>query len=323
MLHENELISTADKDRFVIVDGHALIYRAYHGFPGLTDQAGMLVNAVYGFTRILLTAIREFEPEYIAVAFDSKGKTLRAQEYEEYKAHRKPMPDDLRPQIPIIKEIVTALNIPQFEQSGIEADDLIGTIATQLYKKEHHDDLITTIVTGDKDLFQLVNVLVRVWLPPRGKVLAKEYDSQAVEEKMGVTPRQIIDLKALMGDSSDNIPGVKGVGAKTATKLIQAYETLEGVYTELDSVLESGEKHPIIKGALLKRLKQDRENAYLSQKLATIDCCVELDFNLEKCRVSEFDKTKVIEIFDSLGFKSLIPSIPQDSFETSVQEALF
>lgn len=323
MSDHSTLISTADIDRFIIVDGHALIYRAYHGFPGLTDKTGMLVNAVYGFTRILLTAINEFDPTYIAVAFDSKGPTLRSQEFEDYKAHRKPMPDDLIPQIPVIKKIVTALNIPQFEQSGVEADDLIGTIATQLYKEEHRDDLITTIVTGDKDLFQLVNGLVRVWLPPRGRVLAKEYDEQGVAEKMGVTPAQIVDLKALMGDPSDNIPGVKGVGAKTATRLIQEFDTLDGVYQELDTVESSGKKHQTIKGSLMKKLKIDRDNAYLSQKLATIDCDVDIDFNLEKCRVSEFDKTKVVDLFIELDFKSLLPLIPTDAFEQSVQAALF
>ncbi len=320
------LDSRAVRDRFVIVDGHALIYRAYHAFPGLTDSNGMLVNAVYGFARILLTAIRDQEPTHIALAFDSKEKTNRAKEYAAYKAHRPEMPDDLKPQISLCKQVVSALNIPQFEKPGFEADDLIGTISQRVCAETDSGQCpLTVIVTGDKDLFQLVDDNVLVWLPGRGKKsVDTEYDADGVKSKMGVRPDQVVDMKALMGDASDNIPGVKGIGEKTAVKLLSEFETLEQLYERVEYLEQDPEeKDELIKGAVLKKLISDKEQAFMSQTLATVLRDVEIDFHIEKCTVSDYDKTKVVNLFEELGFKSLLRLLPKDSFEAGVQSALF
>jgi len=315
----------ATQDRFMIIDGHALIYRAYHAFPGLTDPNGILVNAVYGFSRILLTAIREQEPKFIVLAFDTKEKTNRAKEYEEYKAHRAPMPDDLIPQIAICKKVVEALSIPRFELAGFEADDLIGTLARKISQEKNDNGIMTVIVTGDKDMFQLVNDTVHVWLPGRGsKSVDTEYDAHGVFIKMGVRPNQIVDLKALMGDASDNIPGVKGIGQKTAVKLLQQFDSLEKLYERLDFMQANPEeKDDLLKGSVLQKLLAEKATAFVSQKLATILTAVEVDFDISQCRVNDYDKTKVADLFMELGFKSLITLLPKDLFESGVQDALF
>lgn len=311
----------SSQKRFLLIDGHGLIYRAYHAFPPLSTKDGVLINAVYGFSRIVLTAIRDEEPEYIAVAFDHKKPTLRAQAYKEYKAHRPEMPDDLKPQIGLVKQVVETLNIPNFELEGYEADDLIGTITKQLLSEP---DLKTIIVTGDKDMFQLVDDQTHVWMPARGKYGEDtEYDDQKVFEKMGVYPNQIVDLKALMGDTSDNIPGVKGIGPKTAAQLIQTYKNLDAIYARVAEVTETGDKDLLIKAGTLEKLKNDKENAYLSRDLATINREAPIIFELSPCKVTDYDKAKVVDLFNSLDFKSLIDLLPSDSFETGVQNALF
>jgi DNA polymerase-1 len=304
---------------FLLVDAHALIYRAYYALPNLTDPQGHLVNAAYGFTRMFLTAINHFEPEYSAVCFDHKGETLRKKQYEAYKAQRAKMPDDLIPQIALVKDLVDALNVPRFELEGYEADDLIGTINRQV---EHLDNsLLTEIVTGDQDMFQLVDNDTHIWMPARGRQQGDmEYDQTLVEKKMQISPNQVVDFKALSGDASDNIPGIKGIGKKTATKLINRFENLEKIYEFLE---KNPEGDDLIKGALLKRLKEGKESAFLSQDLATISTEVNIDFVLEACRVTAYDKTKTIQLLNKLGFKSLIKLLPTDAFENSVQEALF
>jgi DNA polymerase I len=312
-----------EHEYFLIVDGHALIYRAYHAFPGLTNKHGQLVNAVYGFARILLTAIRDFRPLYVTVAFDHPLPTFRHQAFENYKAHRPEMPDDLKSQIAIVKQVVTALNIPQFEVPGYEADDLIGTVARQaaeLVINRRQPHLMTLIVTGDRDAFQLVNEYVHVWMPARGKgQLDTEYDAEGVKTKMGVTPEQIIDLKALMGDASDNIPGVRGIGEKTAVKLIQELGSLEGVYQALANNKATG----VIKPKAQEMLMTDKDSAYLSKDLATINTQAPITLELEKCRVTGYDKQTAISLFEELDFKSLISLLPIDEFEMGIQDALF
>jgi DNA polymerase I len=319
-------------NRFLILDGHAIIYRAYHAFPDLTDSTGQLTNAIYGFSRILLKSINDFQPEYIAVAFDHReGKSKRVKSFEAYKAHRKPMPDDLIPQIPIIKQVVESFNIPQFELSGFEADDILGTIAKIMAKdnaeKSEKERVLTTIVTGDKDILQLVDdTNTHVFIPGRGRFTQDvEYNEALVLDKMKVRANQIIDLKALMGDPSDNIPGVKGVGAKTATKLINEFEDLSKVYEKVAELEKSGEAkgHPVLKGAILKKMIAEREMAFLSQELATILLDAPVDFSLEKCVVRDYSKDKVAEFFDRYNFTSLKRMLPKDKFEISVQEALF
>lgn len=312
------------RDRLILVDGHALIYRAYHAFPELTDHTGMLVNAVYGFTRILLTTIRDFHPEYIAVCFDSKEKTKRAEEYADYKANRPEMPDDLKPQIEIIKSVVAALNIPQFAHPGLEADDLIGSFSAQLYQKKSDDAPLTIVLTGDKDLLQLVDDNVHVFIPARSKRLGDiEYDAVAVERKMGLRPDQIVDMKALMGDSSDNIPGVRGIGPKTAVAMLQLHQTLDKVYQAAEKIEASGAFAAPFTKSVVAKLLTDKEQAYQSQKLATIERDHQLDFTLETCKVSSYNKEEAVKILQSYDFRSLINLLPRDQFEVGVQAALF
>lgn len=314
-----------ERDHLVLIDGHALIYRAYHAFPGLSTNAGELVNAVYGFSRILLTAIRDLSPTYLAVAFDSKGPTKRAEQYTEYKAQRAPMPEDLRPQIDRVKAVVTALNIPQFAVPGFEADDLIGTVVTQVATKEKLcDQLLSIIVTGDKDLLQLVDDCTHVWMPGRGAGNQDtQYDADQVFKKLGVTPAQVVELKALMGDSSDNIPGVKGVGKKTAEKLIAEYGSIDALYAQVDHLKKTSQEDPVLKGALLSKLIADRETAFLSRELATIDRAAPIEFDLTACKVTDYNKQAVTEVFEELGFHSLLGLLPKDDFELAVQGALW
>lgn len=303
-----------DHDTLMLVDAHAIIYRAYFSFPPtLTTPEGMLVNAAFGFARILLIALRDMNPTHLSVVFDHPKPTFRHEEFKDYKAHREKMPDDLIPQIGLTKEIVQKLNIPQFELAGYEADDLIGTLSKQSNEK-------TVIVTGDQDLFQLVNDKIHVWLPPRGKHPADEYDQAKVVQKIKLKPDQVIDMKALMGDSSDNIPGIRGIGPKNAVALLNRFKTLAGVY---EAVAEFDQHSDILKGALLKKLQEGKESAYLSQKLATIDQDAPIKLDLESCRVTGYDKAEVVKLFQDLEFKSLINLLPNDEFETSIQDSLF
>ncbi len=308
---------------FLLIDGHALIYRAYHAFPPLTDPSGRLVNAVYGFTRHVLTAIREYEPEYLAVTFDHHGPTFRHAKFDKYKANRVAMPDDLIPQIDIIKDVVKTLNFPQFELEGYEADDLIGTLSKQIEAvndQTRGEDINTIIVTGDRDSFQLVSEQTHVWLPGRGKgTVDTEYDRDGVKSRMGVYPEQIVDLKALMGDASDNIPGVAGIGEKTACKLIVEFGSLAKVYETVDS----GQVGAVMTARIREKLVTDKENALLSQKLAQIDRVVPISLDLPACKVSSYDKQTARELMESLEFKSLVSLLPPDDFELNVQSALF
>ena len=314
----------------VLIDGHALIYRAYHAFQDLTSPDGAPISAVYGFCRILLTVIQELKPEYILVTFDHHQPTFRHAEYLGYKANREEMPDDLKPQIQKIKDFVTAFNIPQFILPGYEADDLIGTIVRQIEMRPigTQPELRTIIVTGDRDAFQLVSERTHVWMPGRSKPVRTqdtEYDDVAVVKKMGVRPDQIVDLKALMGDASDNIPGVAGIGEKGAVKLLTEFGTLENIYEtiEAEKLTIEGSKHPILKGSLLRKLAEGYQDALLSKRLATIDRESPITVELDQCRLSAYRKDDVLKMFQEYGFKSLVHSLPADEFEQAIQGALF
>ncbi|MDR0463472.1 MAG: hypothetical protein LBG64_04625 [Pseudomonadales bacterium] len=317
------MISKSNKDTFLIVDGHALIYRAFHAFPILTSPKGEMVNALYGFLRVFLSTIKEVQPKYLAVAFDSVGPTKRKQVYEAYKANRKEMPDELKPQIPLIKEAIQKMNIPTFEMTGIEADDLIGTITKHTTQM---DDVYTLILTGDKDSFQLVDNNVHIYLTQLGfagnrKTISSVFSAQEVEEKMSVKADQIIDLKALAGDQSDNIPGVRGIGNTTAIRLLQQYGDLDSIYKTVDE----GDltKEPLLKGNVLAKLQQGREDAYLSRQLATIDREVELDFKLDCCATCVYDSAEIAAFLKNYNFNSLLKMLPADEFETGIQDGLF
>jgi DNA polymerase-1 len=279
------------KKKLVLIDGHSLAYRAFHALPeDMKTSQGELTNAVYGFTSMLLNVLRDEKPTHIAVTFD-KGLTFRHEVYAEYKAHRAKMPDEMRVQMDRVRQVVETMGIPIFEQEGYEADDLLGTLSHQAGEQ----GVDTLIVTGDTDILQLADEHTRV-LTSRWRFSDTViYDVEGVRQKYGLAPTQLADYKGIVGDKSDNIPGVRGVGEKTATKLLQQYDTLEGVYEHLDEV----------QGRFRSKLEAERDNAFLSRQLGIImrDAPVQLD--LDACRVRSFDREPVMDLFRELEFRSL------------------
>ena len=246
-----------DRPRLVLIDGHALAYRAFHALPpDLATSRGELTNAVLGFTSTLLKVWQEENPDYIAVAFD-RGRTFRHELYDQYKAHREKMPDPLVAQMSRIEQMVEALSIPVYVAERYEADDVLGTLARQA--ESQGTDVL--IVTGDSDTFQLVSEHTRVLISRRQFSDTTVYDEQAVRERYGLEPEQLVDYKALVGDTSDNIPGVRGVGSKTATALLQEYRSLQGIYDHLDDVTST---------RFRRALEAGRQSAVLSQLLGRI-----------------------------------------------------
>jgi DNA polymerase-1 len=295
------------KGKLVLIDGHALAYRAYYALPPtLSTSKGELTNAVFGFTSMLLNVLRDEKPDYIAVAFDV-GKTFRHEKYEEYKAHRIEMPDELRSQMARIQEIVHALGVPIIEAEGYEADDVLGTLA----QKAEEEGLEILIVTGDTDTFQLVDDHTRVLTSRRAFSDTIVYDQEGIEERYGLQPQQLIDYKALVGDTSDNIPGVRGVGEKTATRLLQRYGTVEEIYAQLDEVKSTRFRNA---------LEQGRESAFLSKFLAAIVTDVPIELDWEACRPTEFDQDKVKDIFRELEFRTLVDRLPATERQASPQQ---
>jgi DNA polymerase-1 len=294
--------------KLFLIDGNAIIHRAYHALPRFSTSKGELINAVYGFSSMLLNIINNQKPDYIAVSFDRAAKTFRHEEYKDYKATRVKAPDELYAQIPRIKEIVQAFSIPIYEIDGFEADDVLGTLAFQAgqFCKQHLTDaaisadgkekIETFIVTGDMDTLQLVSSTTFVFALHKGFQDTIIYDTTKVLAKYGLEPTQIVDYKALKGDSSDNIPGVPGIGEKGATELLQKYKTLDGIYEHLDE----------IKGALHDKLASNKESAYKSRHLATIVTDVPLKLNLAECKTHEFELSKIVKLFEELEFKSLL-----------------
>src|SRR5215218_8951026 len=220
-------------ERLMLLDGYGLVYRGYFALPPLTTSRGELVNGVFGFASIVLRGLQDLQPDYLAVSFDLPGPTFRHEQYADYKATRTKMPDDLRDQFPKVREVVKALRIPVYEMQGYEADDVIGTITKQL---DDRDELETTIVTVDLDMLQLVTPRTRLMTTRSGVENTVMYDVEKINERFGLRPDQMIDYKALKGDPTDNIPGVPGVGEKTAAKLIRDFETLDHLLERLDEV---------------------------------------------------------------------------------------
>jgi len=322
---------SAIKPKLIIIDGNALIHRSFHALPPtLITKKGEMVNAVYGFTTVLLKAIREFRPDYVALTLDRKAPTFRHIEYKEYKAKRIKAPDDLYKQIPRVKEIAQAFNIPIYEMDGFEADDLIGTISVNV-----NGNVEKIIVTGDLDTLQLVNDHVKVYTMKRGLTDSMIYDKKAVKQRYGLTPEQMIDYKALRGDPSDNIPGVRGIGEKTAIELLQKFKTLDGVYEYLENTktlehkntktqkhlsaeaLAKADKNKI-KPRIIELLKKYKKDALMSKELATIKCDVKMKFDLEDACFADFDQGKVVKLFSELEFKSLLPRL--QNIETQKHE---
>src|SRR5579884_3289904 len=229
----------SSRKTIVLIDGHAMIHRAFHALPeALTNSSGEPVNATFGFTSMLIKAFSDIKPDYIAVTFDRSAPTFRHQQFAEYKAHRPTLPDNMRPQFGRIREIVEAFGIPIYEKDGFEADDVLGTLSVQATAQ----GVNTIILTGDMDTLQLVNEHVRVFAAKRGISEITEYDEAAVEARYGFTPQKLPDFKALVGDTSDNIPGVPGIGEKTASRLIAEYGDLEGILSHLDELKPKEQK---------------------------------------------------------------------------------
>jgi DNA polymerase-1 len=288
------------KGKLVLIDGHALAYRAYFALPPtLSTTKGELTNAVFGFTSMLLNVLREEKPDYIAVAFDV-GKSFRHQEYKEYKAHRLKMPDDMRIQMERIRDILQAMGIPIIEVEGYEADDVLGTLA----QKAEQEGLEILIVTGDTDTFQLIDNHTRVLTSRRAFSDTVVYDKQGIAERYGLQPHQLVDYKALVGDVSDNIPGVRGIGEKTAVQLLQRYGSVEGIYAHLNEI-----ESPRFR----KALEEGRESAFLSKRLAAIVTDVPIELDLEACRVAGFNRDKVVELFRELEFRTLLNRLPSET----------
>ena len=282
--------------KLMVIDGNSLINRAFYGIRMLTTKDGQPTNAVYGFVNILLKLLDEEKPDALCVTFDRKAPTFRHLAYEGYKAQRKGMPDELAAQLPVLKDVLAAMNIPRYELDGWEADDLIGTISV----KDTAAGWETVIVTGDKDSLQLVTDSTRVKLVSTrmGQTTTKEMTPETFQETYGFAPIHIVDLKALMGDTSDNIPGVKGIGEKTAMDLIQRYQSVEAIYADVEGV----EAKPAVK----KKLAEGEEQARMSYDLATIRCDAPIDFSPEDARRREPDGPALYELFLTLEFNKLI-----------------
>lgn len=281
-----------------MLDGNALLHRAFHAMPPLTTSSGELVNAVYGFTSMLLRALSELHPEYFVAVFDSPGPTFRHQAYTQYKATRVKAPEGLYEQLPRVKEVAAAMNVPIFEVPGYEADDIIATIARQA-----KDKVEVVIATGDKDAYQLVDRNVKVFTPRKSFSDTVILDEKGVEDKIGVTPAQIPDFKGLAGDPSDNIPGVMGIGEVGAAKLLQKYGSVESIYEHLKELPERTQK----------LLAEGSEDAVISKQLATADDHVPVQIDLEAARLSHYNREKVLKLFNELEFKSLLTKLPDAS----------
>lgn len=301
--------------KLFLIDGNAIIHRAYHAFPHFKTSKGETVNAVYGFSMMLLNILNTQKPDYLAVSFDRRAKTFRHEQYAEYKATRVKAPDELYEQIPRIREVVDALGVPVYELDGFEADDVLGALATQAGKINSSEivpkegaspqslsplpPLHTFIVTGDMDTLQLVNDRTSIFTPNGGFKDAVIYTPAKVKEKYGLSPAQMIDYKSIRGDTSDNIKGIQGIGEKGATTLLQKYQTLDGIYEHLSE----------INGALHDKLEKGKEEAYFSKGLVTLRLDAPVTLDLRACATDKLNKEKCGKLFEDLEFRSLLPKL--------------
>ena len=286
-------------EKIILVDGNNLLFRSYFAtaYTGniMRNSKGFPTNAIYGFVNMINKIILEEEPTYMLVAFD-KGKTFRHEEYADYKGGRNATPDDLKLQMPYAREVLKYMGIKYFEIDNYEADDIIGTFSEYCNKDKNY---IGTIISSDHDLLQLISDDVNMKLLKQKDYI--RYDKKSFYDEYGIEPIKVIDLKSLMGDASDNIPGVKGIGEKTALKLLQQYESLDGIYNHLDE----------ISGKLREKLEVDKDNAYMSYKLATIYKEVPLDFSFEDTKIKDIDEENLFKLYNELEFKSLIKKQPK------------
>ena len=286
------------QSRILLIDGNSIMNRGFYGLPLLTNRDGIHTNALLGFFNILTKTFNDVAPDYLCVAFDMKAPTFRHKIYKEYKGTRKPAPSEFIEQLPIIREILRSMNIPVIEMEGFEADDILGTLAKRFEKEE----LKVTLLSGDRDLLQIASDNITISIPKTfgGKTETFNYNTKDVVNEYGVTPLEFIEVKALQGDTSDNIPGVSKVGPKTATELIAQYKSLEGVYDHIDE---------ITKKALKENLINDKENAFLSRTLATIKTDVPIDLDLSDCKMGGFLNDSSVEILRKYELKSIISKL--------------
>jgi len=288
--------------KVLIIDSSSLIYRAYYALPPLKTKNGELVNAVHGFFSLFIKAVNDFNPDYVVTAFDLPEKTFRHKMFEDYKATRTKMPEELVAQIPAIKEGVEKFNVPVLEKKGFEADDVIGTVSCFFDEK----DFCSVIVSGDMDVLQLVNKRTTAYLFKRGIKDAGVYDEDKVQEVYdGLKAEQLTDYKALRGDASDNIPGVVGVGEKTAIELIKKFGSVENIYNEIKKETLKAKQ---IKKGVLEKLKQYEKEAFLSKELVTIKKDVPLKLEVDSCRWKGYSD-EGISFFEKMEFKSLIKRV--------------
>ena len=297
--------------RLIIIDGNAIIHRAYHAIPPMTTKSGVMVNAVYGFTSMLLKVWKDLKPDFIAVTFDMAGPTFRHVQYKEYKATRVKADQELYDQIPLVHEVVRSFGLPIYQKQGYEADDVIGTIVNEVEsrKSKVQSPMEVFIVTGDMDTLQLVRDGVKVYTLRKGISDTVVYDADAVKARFGFGPEAMVDYKALRGDASDNIPGVPGIGEKIATDLIQKFGSIEKIYHEVQSPKSKVQSQ--LKPGVIKKLIDGEDSAKMSKELATIDSHVpDLEFSLVDCEIKEFDKEKISHLFQKFEFVSLLKRVP-------------
>lgn len=298
--------------KLVLIDGHSILNRAYYGVPELTNSKGLHTNAVYGFLNIMFRVIEDEKAEYLAVAFDRKEPTFRHEMFEAYKGTRKPMPEELREQVPLIKEVLASMGIPILSKAGYEADDILGTIARRCAAEGAE----VSVVSGDRDLLQLADERVKIRMPrtSRGTTEIRDYYPEDVKREYQVTPEEFIDVKALMGDASDNIPGVPSIGEKTATSLIVTYGSIENAYEHLDEI-----KPPRAQRAL----REHYDMARLSKTLATICTDCEIPFSMEEARLENIYTPEAYQLMKQLEFKSILQKFGEEAFSAAGIEASF
>lgn len=299
-------------EKLVLIDGHSILNRAFYGMPDLTNSAGLHTNAVYGFLNIMFKILEEEKPDYLIVAFDMKAPTFRHAIYEAYKGTRKPAPDEFREQVPVIKELLQAMGIRIMMQEGLEADDILGTLA----KRAEADGIEVSLVSGDRDLLQIATDKIKIRIPKTrgGKTEIKDYHTQDVIEEYQVTPAGIIELKALMGDSSDNIPGVPKVGEKTATELVVAYGTIENLKEHIPE---------ITKKSIRESLEEHFDMAELSKVLVTINIHADISYDMESARVGNMYTQEAYAMMKQLEFKNLLTRFEHDNMVQNDQASAF
>ena len=285
--------------KLLLIDGNSLFHRAYHALPPLTDRRGEMANAVFGFSNMILKAIAEVKPTHIACAFDTAAPTFRHIEFEKYKAQRPAPPPDLYPQLPKVKKVLDAFGVPFFEKEGYEADDILATIATRAIRGQKSSKLNVVILSGDRDCLQLVDGDIKVQMPGWNLAETTLYGAREVKEKYGLEPHQMVDYKSLIGDPSDNVRGIAGIGPKTAATLLQKYHTLEKLFKHVAEQPDS----------IRTKLVAGKDIALAAKRLVDLDRSVDLDLRIENLEFRP-DWEKVRAEYEDLGFKSIVSKLP-------------